>query len=150
MARKTINWWCWKCLSFPDKWSTRMNIIKSLIFVLNAEACQHFDKNNFKVKFDKSKCLSHFHLNTRFLSKHLENFNELLSSLDHRFKVIALSETIGFCKHSFVPLNLTLEGYHLFLMKQMPLQHEELFSVCNSVIKTMGVNFCWGISTGTK
>ena len=44
--------------------------------------------------------------------KHFDNFNDLLSSLDCRFKVIALSET-RLVYNSLVPHNLSLKGYSL-------------------------------------
>ena len=55
----------------------------------------YFDENEFNQKFKEStyKCQSLVHFNCRSIAKNFEKLEDLLDSLNHKFKIIGLTET---------------------------------------------------------
>ena len=75
--------------------------------------CKYYDIDSFNNEFTKRHDnLPLIHLNIRSLPKHFDNFQDLLNSLNCRFKIIGLSET-RLTSSSCIPHNLELEGYSL-------------------------------------
>jgi len=94
--------------------------------------CQYYEKNDFISKFSKQGGLSFLHLNIRSLSKHFDNLQNLLSTLGHRFRIIALSES----RHSYtssVPHYLDLENYSLISNETEAAAGGTAIYVCNTV-----------------
>ena len=94
--------------------------------------CNYYDTGNFNQNYKKNHNISFLHLNIRSLPKHFDNFNDLLSSLDCRFKVIALSET-RLVYNSLVPHNLSLKGYSLIYNNTEASAGGTAIYVCNSI-----------------
>ena len=64
-------------------------------------------------KLEKSNHFSIFHLNIASLSKHKDEFEDLLSILDYKFDVMGITETK--IKKDIVPIfDLTINGYNCF------------------------------------
>ena len=77
---------------------------------LNSFECRYFDCNDFNTTFvNSSSHLSFLHLNISSLSKHFDMYNSLLDSIDHKFKVLGISETR--LKETSIPHNIEIDGY---------------------------------------
>ena len=94
--------------------------------------CKYYDKDNLNSKFKKNNHISFLHLNIRSLTKHFDNFQELLNSLDIRFKIIALSET-RLITNSLAPHNLCIDGYLLVSNSTEASAGGTAIYVCNSL-----------------
>ena len=94
--------------------------------------CKYYDKDNLNSKFKKNNHISFLHLNIRSLTKHFDNFQELLNSLDIRFKIIALSET-RLITNSLAPHNLCIDGYSLVSNSTEASAGGTAIYVCNSL-----------------
>ena len=105
---------------------------ESIEFSLSDTVCQYFDIKKFNSKFKKYEGLSFLHLNIRSLPKHLDNLTNFLNSIDHRFKVIALSET-RLTSNSSIPHNLSLDGYSFVLNKTEASAGGTAIYICNSI-----------------
>ena len=70
--------------------------------------CNYYDPDEFNSTLPEHSGLSLFHLNINSLSKHFDNLNLLLDSLNHRFKIIGISETRI---NEVTSINLDLPGY---------------------------------------
>ena len=79
--------------------------------------CKYLDCDNFNRTFpeNKSKNLSFFHLNINSLPKHFENLNCYLNSLQHKFKIIGISETR--ITNTTAPHKLDINGYSALFNK---------------------------------
>ena len=72
--------------------------------------CKYYDTSHFNSLSFPNNSLSFFHLNISSLSKHFDELQILFNSLNHSFKIIAISETrIQSSSHS-----ITLPGYETF------------------------------------
>lgn len=63
---------------------------------LDPSSCNYFSENDFNsiiATYNETNIFSTLHLNIRSLPKHYDNFHHYLSSLNHVFSVIALTET---------------------------------------------------------
>ena len=94
--------------------------------------CKYYDKDNLNSKFKKNNHISFLHLNIRSLTKHFDNFQELLNSLEIRFKIIALTET-RLITNSIAPNNLCLDGYSLVSNSTEASAGGTAIYVCNSL-----------------
>ena len=65
-----------------------------------------------KFKIKKSNNISFLYLNIRSLLKHFDNFQELIGSMEIRFKIIALTET-RIIANSSISHTLNIDGYTL-------------------------------------
>ena len=55
--------------------------------------CKYYDKNSLNLNLNKNNNISFLHLNIRSPPKHFDTFQELICSMENRFKIIALTET---------------------------------------------------------
>ena len=78
---------------------------------LSTKNCNYFSSEEFtKSKFDESKSFSVLHLNIHSVQKHIEEFKILLSILDHKFDVIAITES-KLQKGKTPIVDISIEGY---------------------------------------
>ena len=74
--------------------------------------CNYFSAEDFaQTNFDQSKTFSILHLNIHSVTKHIEEFKILLSILDHKFDIIALTES-KLLKGTEPIVDITIDGYH--------------------------------------
>jgi hypothetical protein len=91
--------------SFPDDtldeqdFSTKIN-------------CRYYNIHEFKSLSTSERFFSFLHLNISSISKHFDNFQIFLHSLEHHFKVIAISESR--IVKSLSQVNFDIEGYHFY------------------------------------
>jgi hypothetical protein len=82
----------------------------------NTSVCQYFLDDEFNIKYDNwndEHGLSVIHLNCRRLVTHYDDLFNMLSNLNVKFDVIALSETwLDPNKHDFI--NFSMNGYTLY------------------------------------
>ena len=73
--------------------------------------CNYYGCDDFNFAFSNSSSyISFLHLNISSLSKHLDVFNNLLNTLDHKFKVLGITET-RLKDSPSIPHNLDIDGY---------------------------------------
>ena len=73
--------------------------------------CKYYDMSDFK-SLNPSNFFSFLHLNISSINKHLDNFLTLLHSLQHHFKVIAITETRISKSNSH--LSYDIQDYHCY------------------------------------
>ena len=79
-------------------------------FTINTIECRYLDCDDFNFTFSNtSSHLSFLHLNISSLPKHFDVYNDLLDSLEYKFKVLGISETR--LLDSSIPHKLDIEGY---------------------------------------
>lgn len=74
--------------------------------------CKYYDISEFNSLTFSSNFFSFLHRNISSVSKHFDNFTTFLGSLQHQFKVIAITKS-RILKSSFYP-NFDLEGYYQY------------------------------------
>ena len=74
--------------------------------------CKYYDISEFKSLTSSQNFFSFFHLNISSIGKHFENLQNLLNSLHHHFKVIAITESRITTLHP--PVNYDIEGYRSY------------------------------------
>lgn len=94
--------------------------------------CKYYDIDTLNSEFQKNNHISFLHLNIRSLTKHFDNFQELLNSLKIRFKIIALTET-RLITNSIARHNLCLDGYSLVSNSTEASAGGTAIYVCNSL-----------------
>ena len=74
--------------------------------------CKYYDNSEFQTLSSSSNFFSFLHLNISSIPKHFDNFQYFLNTLQHHFKVLAISESriLKSCSE----LNFDLEGYHFY------------------------------------
>lgn len=73
--------------------------------------CRYYDVPEFKSLTSSKNFFSFLHLNISSITKHLDDLESLLSSVNHHFKIIAISESRLTTSQTHNPL---LEGYHSY------------------------------------
>ena len=77
---------------------------------LNTIDCRYLDSDDFNFAFSNtSSHLSFLHLNICSLPKHFDEYNNLLETINHEFKVLGISETR--LTETSAPHNLDIDGY---------------------------------------
>ena len=74
--------------------------------------CKYYDTDDFCAQFNKSKCFSAFHLNIASLTKHFDELQNLLCTLDTTFSIIAITET-KFSRNILPFVNYSLPHYSI-------------------------------------
>ena len=74
--------------------------------------CKYYDTDDFCAQFNKSKCFSAFHLNIASLTKHFDELQNLLCTLDTTFSIIAITET-KFSRNILPLVNYSLPHYSI-------------------------------------
>ena len=74
--------------------------------------CKYYDKSEFHTLSSSSNFFSFLHLNISSIPKHFDNFQCFLNTLQHHFKVLAITESriLKSCSE----LNFDLQGYHFY------------------------------------
>ena len=94
--------------------------------------CKYYDKNSLNLNLKKNDNISFLHLNIRSLPKHFDNFQELVASMEIRFKIIALTET-RLIANSSISHNLNIDGYTLVSNSTEAFAGGTAIYVCNSL-----------------
>ena len=77
---------------------------------LNTIDCRYLDSDDFNFAFSNtSSHLSFLHLNICSLPKYFDEYNNLLETINHEFKVLGISETR--LTDSSIPHRLEIDGY---------------------------------------
>lgn len=87
--------------------TTQVNDLSNTVDQIN---CKYYTTSEFKTEQPKSKTFSFLHLNCASLSRHFEELNELLVSLEHEFGIIGISES-RILKHNLSTTNFDIPNY---------------------------------------